>query len=79
MKVYTVGTLKEIIQDLPDDMKIVKYTEGMEQRGYLEGAFARVEQRIPVKHDTYDRFDYTEYSYQSYERSPDGFDVLVIE
>ena len=79
MKVYTVGTLKEIIQDLPDDMKIVKYTEGMEQQGYFEGTFAAVEKRIPVKKDTYDRFDYTRYSYQSYERSPDGFDVLVIE
>ena len=79
MKVYTVKELKEMIKDLPDDMKIVKYTEGMEQRGHLEGTFLRVEKRTPKIKETYDRFDYTEYSYKSYESDPNGLEVLVVD
>ena len=78
MKVFTVKELKEMIKDLPDDMKIVQYQEGMERRGYLEGAFIKVEKRTPVEVETYDRFDYTEYSYQRYEFDVDGIEMLSI-
>ena len=78
MKVFTVKELKEMIKDLPDDMKIVQYQEGMEKRGFLEGAFIKVEKRIPVEVETYDRFDYTKYSYKRYEFDVDGIEMLSI-
>lgn len=78
MKVFTVKELKEMIKDLPDNMKIVQYQEGMERRGFLEGAFIKIEKRTPVEVETYDRFDYTEYSYKRYEYDVDGIEMLSI-
>lgn len=78
MKVFTVKELKEMIKDLPDDMKIVQYQEGMERQGYLEGACIKVEKRTPVEVETYDRFDYTEYSYRRYEFDANGIEMLSI-
>ena len=64
----TVKELKEFLNDLPDNMPIVHYENGMEKRGYLSGVYISTKNMQIVKKDTYDAFDYTPYSYKAYKR-----------
>lgn len=77
MKIYTVGELKKVLANIADDVKIVAYAENMENCGYRHGASISLDKRSPVKKQTYDRFDYTDYSYVVYERDDQNGEPVV--
>ena len=63
----TVGELKEFIKDLPDDMKIVSYqSDLLERYGYFNNLSCNVANMKKTLRHTWDRFDYTAYSYNVY-------------
>lgn len=62
----TVGELKEFIKDLPDDMKIVAYQSDLERYGYFNNFSCNVANMKKTLRHTWDRFDYTDYSYNVY-------------
>lgn len=62
----TVGELKEMIKDLPDDMKLVMYKSNMETSGYQNSVYTSVEDMVSKKKHTYDRFDGISYDYEVY-------------
>ena len=59
----TVGELKEFLEHLPEDMTIVHYQRDMEKSGWFEGVTLQVTNMSKEVHQTWDRFDYTDYSY----------------
>lgn len=63
----TVGELKKLLADIPDNTPIVQYHSDMERSGYMPGGYLRKEAFNPVTKQTWDRFDGTDYSYTSYE------------
>ena len=69
----TVGELKEKLKNVPDDLFIVEYHSDMEKHGIMQAfpicEITRVKER---KIQTYDRFDYTSYSYTVYEQDKNG-------
>ena len=77
MKVYTVGELKKALANVADDIKIVSYQENMETCGYREGVSMSLDKRSPIEKQTYDRFDYTDYSYVVYERDDENGEAVV--
>ena len=78
MRVYTVGELKKVLANIADDVKIVAYAENMETCGYRHGASISLDKRTPVDHQTYDRFDYSYYTYTTYEKDNNGEPVVSI-
>jgi hypothetical protein len=78
MKIETVGELKKLISDMPDDTPIVAYQSNMERSGYMQGMSA-IRKKMPksIAH-TRDAFDYTPYSYEIFEESSIGNDTLCI-
>ena len=69
----TVGELKEKLKDVPDDLLVVEFHNNMEKQGIMKAfpscEIMRVKER---KIHTYDRFDYTDYTYTVYERDNKG-------
>lgn len=74
----TVGELKEFIKNLPDDMPLVNYKKDMETSGYRNNVYCRVDNMVEETRETWDRFDYTSYSYQVMVDSKDGIPCLKI-
>lgn len=81
MVVKTVGELKEIIKDLPDEAPIVMYRSDMEKSGYQAKAGIRAENMVSERRETYDAFDYTPYHYEVFSPTHDdsGVPCLVID
>lgn len=74
----TVGELKEFLEHLPDDMVLVHYNRDMEKSGWFEGVTPRVTNMSKKIHQTWDHFDYTDYSYECYEHDSNGKEVVVL-
>ena len=69
----TVGELKKKLKDVDDDLLIVSYQSDMEKHGIQKAHFRPEVIKVKeVKVSTYDRFDYTDYSYTTYERDENG-------
>ena len=66
METKTVGELKEYLKNFPDDMLIVKYDKDMERSGYFNDVFFGTDNMEKVTRKTWDRFDHTEYTYETY-------------
>ena len=77
--IKTVKELKELLKDLPDDMLLVIYRQGMEKCGYMNNLFGEVQKMTKQTKCTYDRFDYTEYVYEDYVRDANGVQCLVFD
>lgn len=78
MRVYSVGELKKILAEIPDDTKVVAWQENMETCGCRLGASFSLDKRSPIERRTYDRFDYTDYTYTVYEQDENGESMLTI-
>ena len=78
MRVYSVGELKKILAEIPDDTKVVAWQQDMERCGCRPGASFSLDKRSPVERRTYDRFDYTDYTYTVYEQDENGEPMLTI-
>ncbi len=78
MLVTNVKALKNFLDGLPDDMKIVVYRHDMEKSGYMENMSVNIRQMVPVEKDTWDRFDGINYAYIAYENDKSGEDTVVI-
>ena len=76
--VKNVGELKQYLDTLPDDLPIVRYHSDMEKSGYFEGANIMVMGMTKETHHTYDAFDYTLYTYESYSCDQNGTQTLVL-
>ena len=69
----TVGELKEKLKDVPDDLLIVEYHHDMEKEGIMEACpICEIMRAKERKMQTYDSFDYTDYTYTVYERDTEG-------
>ena len=64
--IETVGDLKKLLEQFSDDTVIVIRSNHMEMKGFLKNAFIEVDKMTKVKTSTFDAFDYTPYSYESY-------------
>lgn len=78
MRVYSVGELKKMLAGIPDDTKVVAWQENMETCGCKLGASFSLDKRSPIERRTYDRFDYTDYTYTVYEQDENGEPMLTI-
>lgn len=78
MLITNVKTLKNFLDGLPDDMKIVVYRQDMERHGYMENMSVNIRQMSPVEKETWDRFDGINYTYTAYENDKTGEDTVVI-
>lgn len=69
-----VKELKELLANVDDDLEIVGYQNGMEQTGLLPVSpySMRVLTGEIVKKSTYDRFDYTDYTYEVFQENKSG-------
>lgn len=69
-----VKELKELLANVDDDLEIVGYQNGMEQTGLLP--VSRYSMKVltgeMVKKSTYDRFDYTDYTYEAFKENKSG-------
>lgn len=78
MRIYSVGELKKMLANLPDDTKVVAWQENIETCGCRLGASFSLDKRSPIERRTYDRFDYTDYTYTVYEQDENGEPMLTI-
>ena len=76
--IKTVGELKEIIRDLPDDMLVINYVSDMEGSGYENKNYCRIRKMEKQTEQRYDAFDYTSYTKEVYKETDEGADCLVI-
>lgn len=79
--INTIGELKEFLKEIPDDIPISVYTEGMEQRGYLLGGInINLKNTEIIDKKTYDAFDGIKYTYKAYDINyvEDNGDVKVL-
>ena len=69
----TVGELKKKLENVPDNLLIVEYHNDIEKHGIMQ-AFPACEIMRVKEHkvQTYDRFDYTDYTYTVYENDAEG-------
>lgn len=69
-----VKELKELLANVDDDLEIVGYQNGMEQTGLLPVSpySMSVLTGEMVKKNTYDAFDYTDYTYEVFEENKCG-------
>lgn len=77
MRVYSVGELKKILAEIPDDTKVVAWQQDMERCGCRPGASFSLDKRSPVERRTYDRFDYTDYTYTVYEQDEKNGELVL--
>lgn len=77
MRVYSVGELKKMLAGVPDDTKVVAWQQDMERCGCRPGASFNLEKRSPVERRTYDRFDYTDYTYTVYDRDVENGELML--
>lgn len=75
--IKTVGELREILQNLPNDMLLLSYQSDMEKSGYVNRVFIDALNMAIKEKKTYDAFDYTPYSYKVYEPSAQGEECIV--
>lgn len=78
MRVMTVGELRDVIRDLPDDTPVIGYQSDMERSGYQKAVDARPSHMVSEKRETYDAFDYTPYIYEVFTPSKDGSGTLCL-
>lgn len=78
LKMITVGQMKEIIKDLPDDTPIISYQSDMEKHGYQGISYPYTQKMVSEKRETYDAFDYTPYSYPVFSPSEDDSGTLCL-
>lgn len=69
-----VKELKQLLENVDDELEIVGYQNGMEQSGLLPISKYGMKplQGEMVKRETWDRFDGTDYSYEVFEEKKDG-------
>lgn len=69
-----VKELKEMLANVDDDLEIVCYQNDMERSGLLP--FSPYSMKVLtgelVKKSTYDRFDYTDYTYEVFKENKSG-------
>lgn len=74
MSEMKVGDLKKLLANVDDDLVIVGLQNGMEQSGLLP--VSKYDMKTlsgeMVKRQTWDRFDYTDYTYEVFEEKKDG-------
>ena len=78
MRVMTVGELRAVIRDLPDDTPVISYQSNMERSGYQKHIGARSAHMVSEKRETYDAFDYTPYTYEIFTPPKDGSGTLCL-
>lgn len=78
MRIMTVGELREVIKDLPDNTPVVGYQSDMERSGYQRRVYARSAHMTSKKRETYDAFDYTPYTYEVFSPSEDSGGTLCL-
>ena len=78
MRVMTVGELRDVIRDLPDDTPVIGYQSDMERSGYQKAVSARSTHMVSEERETYDAFDYTPYTYEVFTPSKDGSGTLCL-
>lgn len=74
----TVGELKALIKDLPDDTPIVTYKSDMEKSGYQKNVSCSVTNMKAETREAYDAFDGIRYKYEVMVESADGVPCLRI-
>lgn len=74
----TVGELRDVIRDLPDDTPVIGYQSDMERSGYQKAVSARSTHMVSEERETYDAFDYTPYTYEVFTLSKDGSGTLCL-
>lgn len=74
----TIGELKALIKDLPDDMPIVMYRQDMERRGFFNEVYAEVNNFSQKTASAVDAFDHTPYSYEKYVQDKSGTPCLSL-
>ena len=74
----TIGELKQFLGLLPEDMTVVHYKSDMEKSGWSEGVIPYIMNMSKEVHQTWDRFNYTKYSYECYGRNSNGEEVIVL-
>ena len=69
-----VGDLKKLLANVDDDLVLVGLQHGMEQSGLLPVRKYDMKTLAGemVKRQTWDRFDYTDYTYEVFEEKKDG-------
>lgn len=75
--IKTVGELREILQNLPNDMPLLSYQSDMEKSGYVNKVYIDALNMAIKEKKTYDAFDYTPYSYEVYAPSAQGEECIV--
>lgn len=75
--IKTVGELREILQNLPNDMPLLSYQSDMEKSGYVNRVYIDALNMAIKEKKTYDTFDYTPYSYKVYVPSAQGEECIV--
>lgn len=78
MRITTVRELKALIKDLQDETPIVSYQSDMEKSGYLPKVDISTQSMVVEITETYDAFDYTPYTYESYSMAENGEGVLCL-
>lgn len=79
MTIKTVGDLKKLLEGIDDSTLVVSFREGMEKRGYLQECYADVGKFNKKEINTFDVFDGTPYSYESFFPNKYGeFECLYI-
>lgn len=69
----TVGELKNILKDIPDDLEIVTFESDMEKCGIMKAYISpRVETYRKEIKTTWDRFDGGSYIYEVFEKDENG-------
>lgn len=76
MIIRTIGELKNLIKNLPNDMPIAKYHCDIEKDGYLPVLRVRLENAILVEKETQDACDYTPYTYKVFSLTHDDTGTL---
>ena len=74
----TIGELKQFLELLPEDMTVVHYKTDIEKFGWFEGVTPQIMNMSKEVHQTWDRFNYTKYSYECYGRDSNGEEVVVL-
>lgn len=76
MIIRTIGELKNLIKNLPNDTPIAKYHCDIEQDGYLPMLRVRLENMVLEEKETRDACDYTPYTYEVFSPTHDDTGTL---
>ena len=77
-KIRTIKELRDYIKDLPDDMPILHYEDGMEKHGFMDNACFGIDNMVTERVGTYDAFDGCHYTYERFTESDAGKPCLKI-